>query len=285
VANSDTMAEEAAERAQLSSIYTPIQRLRMRTDFYRKYRLQELNGLPKYAELRETLRAAISDGFWKEGDQIPAEVEITRLTPFSLGTVQKALKALEAEGVLWRRQGHGTFVRHSRPKFSDPWHFRFRSSDERGTLPAYPEVLSRKQVAVSSRWAKLLNPKTGRLIQIDRRINIGDEFLIYNKFFVSADRYGGFLGRPSKKLHSADFKTILHREYNVSLAQMSYTMQMMTFPETVSRALKLPKRTTGMLLEILASSERKDPVYFQQVYIPLSKFKLYITDPSTINHP
>ena len=279
------MAKVAAERAQLSSVDTPVRRLRMRADFYRKYRLQELNGLPKYAELRETLRAAISDGFWKEGDQIPAEVEITRLTPFSLGTVQKALKALEAEGVLRRRQGHGTFVRLNRPKFADPWHFRFRSSDGKITLPAYPEVLSKKQVTVSSRWAKLLSPKTSRLIQIDRRINIGDEFLIYNKFFVSADKYGGFLGRPNKELHSADFKTILHREYNVLLAQMSYTMQMMTFPEPVSRALKLPKQTTGMLLEILASSERKDPVYFQQAYIPPSKFKLYITDPSTINQP
>jgi DNA-binding GntR family transcriptional regulator len=255
----------------------------MKTDFYRKYRLPELQGLPKYAELREVLRGAIADGFWKKGEQIPPEMEIARQTPFSLGTVQKALKALEADGVVQRRQGHGTFVRQSRAKFAHPWHFRFRSSDESVTLPVYPRVLSKRTISSASQWAKLLNPRNGRLIQIDRKINIGDEFPIYNRFFVSADKYGRFLTRPNKELHSADFKAILHREYNVSFTQMSYTIQMLRFPDVVCRTLGLGEGTMGLMVEILAGSERKGPVYFQEVFIPPNKFKLYITDPSTID--
>jgi DNA-binding GntR family transcriptional regulator len=255
----------------------------MKTDFYRKYQLKEANGLPKYAQLREALRAAISDAFWREGEQIPPEIELTRRTPFSLGTVQKALEALEAEGVLERRQGHGTFVRQNRPKFADPWHFRFRSSDGKFTLPAYPKVLSKRKVKAASRWAKLLNPRNGQLVQIDRKINIGDEFLIYNKFFISADKYAGFLRRPNKELHSADLKSILRQEYNVSLTEMTYTVQMIRLPASICRALGLREGITGLVLEVLASSGRKDPVYLQEVYIPPNKFKLYITDPSTIH--
>lgn len=255
----------------------------MKADFYRKYRLTEVQqGLPKYAELREVLRAAIADGFWKQGEKIPPEIELARVTPFSLGTVQKALKALQADGLLQRRQGHGTFVRPSRAKFAHPWHFRFRSSDGNVVLPVYPKVVSKKTITSAAPWARLLDPQQGRLIQIDRKINIGDEFPIYNRFFVSARKYDRFLLRPNQELHSADFKTLLHREYNVAFTTFSYAIQMVKFPDAICHALGLDMGAMGTLVEILASSERKGPVYFQELYIPPNKFKLYITDPSTL---
>jgi GntR family transcriptional regulator len=250
----------------------------MKSDFYGKYRQAHLQGLPKYAELREALRAAISDGFWKAGEQIPPEMDIARQTPFSLGTVQKALKGLEAEGLLQRRQGHGTFVRRRRPEFAHPWHFRFRSRSGNATLPVYPRVLAKRIITSTAAWSKMLNPRNGRLIRIDRRINVGDKFLVYNKFFVSAEKYGRLLSRSNQELHALDFKAILHREYNVSFSQMSYTMQMVRFPDSIARVLGVSRGVTGLLVEILASSERKGAVYFQQMYIPPNPFKLYVTD-------
>ena len=54
-------------------------------------------GLAKYAQLRETLSAAIRGGHWKPGSQLPPERELARLTRFSLGTVQRALHGAKAE--------------------------------------------------------------------------------------------------------------------------------------------------------------------------------------------
>jgi DNA-binding GntR family transcriptional regulator len=255
----------------------------MKSDFYGKYRQADLQGLPKYAELREALRAAIADGFWKAGEQIPPEMEIARQTPFSLGTVQKALKALQAEGVLQRRQGHGTFVRRRRPEFAHPWHFRFHSRSGNAALPVYPRVLAKRIITSTAAWTKMLNPRNGRLIRIDRRINVGDKFIVYNKFFVSAEKYGRLLFRSNQELHALDFKAILHREYNVSFRQISYTMQMVRFPDSVARVLRVSRGTLGLLVELLASSERKAPVYFQQIYIPPNPCKLYITDAATMD--
>ena len=79
-----------------------------------------------------------------------------------------------------------------------------------------------------------------------------------------------------------NFKTILHRECNVSFTRMSYTMRMVTFPDSISRLLKVSKGAVGLLLEILASSDQKGPVYFQEVYVPRNKFQLCITDSSTL---
>ena len=252
----------------------------MKTDFYGTYRLAELKGLPKYAELREIMRAAISDGFWKQGEQIPPEAQITRVTPYSLGTVQKALKALEEEGVLQRRQGHGTFVTDKRARMVDPWHLRF-CSPEGTDLPVYPCVVSKKMTSRKPSWAERLCPRGGNLIQIDRKINIGDEFLIYNRFFLSGDKYGFFMQKSNVELSSVNFKTILHRECNLSFTEMSYRMQVVNFSESISRMLRLSKGAIGLLLEVLATSERT-PVYLQEIYVPQNKFKLCITDSSTL---
>jgi hypothetical protein len=58
-------------------------------------------------------------------------------------------------------------------------------------------------------------------------------------------------------------------------------MQVIKFPDSISRVLKLAKEAVGLMLEILASSERV-PVYFQEIYVPQTSFKLCITDSATL---
>ena len=75
---------------------------------------RSMPGLPKYAQLRDTLLAAIEHGYWKAGAKLPTEQALARHTPFSLGTVQRALRALVAEGIVVRLQGSGTYVADGR---------------------------------------------------------------------------------------------------------------------------------------------------------------------------
>src|SRR5512133_1373723 len=86
-------------------------------------------GVAKYAQLRETLSAAIRGGQWKPGSQLPAERELARLTRFSLGTVQRALRELADEGLLVRSQGSGTYVAEGRGGIDEPLHLRFLGRD------------------------------------------------------------------------------------------------------------------------------------------------------------
>ena len=54
----------------------------------------QASGLPKYMQLRDSILEAIRSGHWAGGEQLPTEVEFTRNTPYSLGTVQRSLRAL-----------------------------------------------------------------------------------------------------------------------------------------------------------------------------------------------
>jgi GntR family transcriptional regulator len=69
---------------------------------------------PLYLLVRDALAERIAAGDWKPGAIIPNERELARELGVSTGTVRKALELMEAELLVTRRQGRGTFV-------SDPW--------------------------------------------------------------------------------------------------------------------------------------------------------------------
>ena len=65
---------------------------------------------PLYLQLRDALAERIAGGQWKPGSAIPNESDLAREFGVSAGTMRKALDMMEAERLLTRRQGRGTFV-------------------------------------------------------------------------------------------------------------------------------------------------------------------------------
>ena len=63
-----------------------------------------------YLQVRDALARRISSGEWKPGNAIPNESDLAREFGVSSGTMRKALDLMEAERLLTRRQGRGTFV-------------------------------------------------------------------------------------------------------------------------------------------------------------------------------
>ena len=67
-------------------------------------------GLPLYLQLSSLIRRCISSGLLKAGDQLPSEAELCGHFGISRSTVRQALKELEEQGLILRRQGLGSFV-------------------------------------------------------------------------------------------------------------------------------------------------------------------------------
>jgi len=254
----------------------------VKTDFFQAYGKPYLAGLPKYAQLREVLRTAIEDGYWQPGEKLPPEITLASTTPFSLGTVQKAMRALVKEGIIERRPGSGTFVSVDRRQMYDPWHFRFTKDGQENFLSVYPKVIAKKIIFSQAPWAQLISPASERIIQINRTIEIGELFSIYSRFFLAADKFEGFLAKSRKELESANFKTILRQQYNLSIRYMNHTIQMAEFPPEVADAIRVSQGTVGILLSIVALSSLKAPTYYQEVFIPPNELELHISDSAFI---
>jgi GntR family transcriptional regulator len=63
-----------------------------------------------YLQVRDALAARVASGQWKPGMPVANEGDLARELGVSGGTVRKALELMEAQRLISRRQGRGTFV-------------------------------------------------------------------------------------------------------------------------------------------------------------------------------
>jgi GntR family transcriptional regulator len=112
------------------------------------------NGVPIYVQLRDQIAAAIGRGELAPGAQLPTMREVSVALAIDLNTVQRAYAELEAEGLLVKMQGRGSFVA-DKPKA--------RNRD------AEIEVLAAKVAALARAAGVSLEELTGALRELTKR--------------------------------------------------------------------------------------------------------------------
>lgn len=256
-------------------------RPRTRNDnFFLKYIPRRLPDAPKYVILREAVVAAIEDGYWKGGDRLPTEVELTRLTPYSLGTVQRAIQGLVADGFVIRRQGSGTFVATGQRRIGGPWLFRFLARDGKQFAPMFTKVIARRKVKGSGAWVRWLTKgeSSKEVLEIDRLITANGEFTVFNRHYLDPEKFPIFVSMPIRELDGANFAGLIQETYNLPITHIAHTFECAPFPEAARRALELPRRAHGLIVEISASAGRNRPASYQQLFIPAGATKLFISE-------
>ena len=68
-----------------------------------------------YATVKAALRERIARGGWEPGVRLPSERELVQAYGCARMTVQRALRELEEEGLIERRQGSGSYVAELHP--------------------------------------------------------------------------------------------------------------------------------------------------------------------------
>lgn len=101
------------------------------------------------ARALESLRQRLSEETWSAGDRLPSEPALARELGVSRVSVRGALAQLEAEGLLTRRHGSGTYVNSVRPLVRS-LHLNIGSDElirTRGHLPGIAEMSWRHEAA------------------------------------------------------------------------------------------------------------------------------------------
>lgn len=250
-------------------------------DALQRYRPKSV-GIAKYVQLRQTLLGAIEDGLWKPSDKLPTEAELAAATPFSLGTVQNAYRSLVDDGVVVRIQGSGTFVADGRNRMDAPWHCRFLDDSGTGYLPVYTHVVARALTGERGPWSNYLSQgndaSVKEIVRIDRKISINDEFDVFSKFFVRAQRFGALLKKPLRDLEGMNFKLLLSREFGTPVTRLSQTLSVRRAPAEIKEVLSLDSQSVVTVLDICAGTSVGEAVYYQELYIPLNPRRLFVDD-------
>ncbi len=104
-------------------------------------RLDNRSATPLYLQLEAALRDALASDTWKAGEAMPPERELAEQFGVSRLTLRKALERLEAQGLVQRRQGSGTYVA---PRLEQPL----------STLTGFSEDMRARGLEPRVRWLK-----------------------------------------------------------------------------------------------------------------------------------
>ena len=223
-------------------------------------------GVPKYVRLQEAVVECIRSGHWKPGDRLPAEEDLAEYAKMSLGTVQRALRNLSAQGIIVRQQGLGSFVGETQKRMQDPWHCRFLDERTGEILPVYSKAVRRQLVNARGPWSNYLG--NGRILRIDRRLDIGGEFNVYSRFYADRGTLGYFWDCPLAELNGANFKVLITRECRLPITDIKHNVRLTTFAPEVARIIGVDHNVQGMFLFSMAYAGRDTCVYYQEFYIP-----------------
>lgn len=230
----------------------------------------------KHARLSNCLRQAIENGVLKPGERLPTEVELVAATPFSLGTIQRAVRSLVEAGLVQRTPKRGTFVAHPHRRIDEPWHFRFLEADRKTLLPVYPTVVSRLEIRQRGPWNDFIN---GRVLRIDRVVNVNDEFLAYSRFFLDGSKFPAFEKAPIDSLHGENFRMLLNRQIQEPIQRIHQRLSVGTPSPQISRAIEIEDGAICAIVEIAASGSADNFIYYQELTVPPSDRRLALADP------
>ena len=244
-------------------------------DLLRHFSRYARPGVPKYVAMRDAIAHAIASGEWQESSRLPTEAEYAAALPLSLGTIQRALRALAEEGIITRRQGQGSFVSsHPAGQMPAPLHCRFVNDAGDGYLPVFPQILNRYDESREGAWTRHL--RAPRIVCIERVFRIGSEFRVFGRFWFDPARLPSLAALPYRKIGGENFKDIIWRESHQSVGRISRMLSSVSLPPEACRAILTHRGARGQLLEIAAFVGRDGPIYYQELYIPPNKRRLHL---------
>jgi GntR family transcriptional regulator len=148
-------------------------------------RLDRSSPMPLWAQLLADLRARLEDGEFTE--EFPTDLELTTDYGVSRHTAREAVRRLQAEGVVSRERGRGTFVRS--PGFEQATgaiYSLFRSIEARG-LEQRSKVLDRSVVVDAAVAGQLELPEDAELVRLERLRSADGHPLAHDTVWLPAD--------------------------------------------------------------------------------------------------
>jgi GntR family transcriptional regulator len=232
-------------------------------EVFQTLRLPDRSGRPKYRRVADAMVEGIRRGVWRPGDRLPAEEELTELTPFSLGTVQRALNDLSQQGLVVRQHGLGSFVAEAPRELQDPWHCRFLGDDEATILPIYSKAVAREMVTGPGRWTRYFGLEA-EIMRLDRVISVNDEFSIFSRFYADRALLRRLWETPISKLHGMNFKKVIVRECGLPITDITHLVRTATYDDEACERVGLPPASRGLFMQAVARTGRDRCIYYQE---------------------
>jgi GntR family transcriptional regulator len=238
---------------------------------------------PLYFQVKRDLMRRVQIGEYRVGDTLPSEEVLAREYGVSRITVKRAVLDLVSEGVLYRRQGKGTFV--AAPKIEEDLSLAvavvqpiLMHSDK-----ASHKLISAEVVLPDPEIARHLDiDVSSPVIQVRRTKLTADEPIQLEHSYIPESLCPG-LNTKMNSRSSALMYEILEHEYGFALMRAKLFIEPTVLDSQAAKLLKVRQGMPAMLWTRITYTTGDRPIEFYKSVVRGDRFKYYIEFPSNTN--
>lgn len=236
--------------------------------------------VPLYIQLKDNIKKAIEDGELKPDNQIPSERELCNKYNVSRITVRQAIAEAVNEGLLYKIQGKGTFVKQSKIEQGLVKLTSFSKTLLNKGLKASSQVIKKDIIPINFQVANILN-----LDLSEQVVNMGVLGLANDESAVYYDSYFAFdigmemikAAERRVKLNKAFSTYDLYEDVNIIIDTINQTIEAVNCNKEIAKLLKVPEGTALLVITSIIYSRDKKPIEFKTAMYKADKYRFHIT--------
>lgn len=229
-----------------------------------------LSKVPKYLQIRESLRRFIESGYIKENQMLPTEVELCETFGVSRMTVRQAMDELVREGLLERKTGGGTFLKSLKIIGRMRGIKSFSEELISSGLTSYISIVSKEVVNPKPYIANKLQLKTKDKVIRFERVRYVDKHPITHETSYLPNRLCHPLMKIDLSLHSLQ-QTLTHN-LGFAITNGTETVQTIEMNEKSAFLLQVPPKQPCFYLCRLLLTKENGPIEYVETVARSDKF-------------
>ncbi|MFC1491710.1 GntR family transcriptional regulator [Nitrospinota bacterium] len=222
----------------------------------------EDHSVPYYYQIENLLRRKIERGELAPGEKLPRELDLAKIFGVSRVTLRQALSILEADGLVDRRRGHGTFVTKT---FRNPEQIKLTGIIEQSY--SYSEtrlLLSVEDVSPSPQIEEFFGLSKQDHITRIRRIRMGENTpYCYITHYLPVNLAKKV--RPSDILHRS-MLDIIKKRIHLPPVKIHQTLEARTADNEVAGYLSIKMLDPVLYVETFVYGHEGEPIEHSQTY-------------------
>lgn len=217
-------------------------------------------GVPLYIQIAEALLDQIENGELAPGDRLPAERKLSRALSVNRMTLRNALRVLEQQGLLIRRQGDGTYVAAPKVERQAGYLFSFTEGMRRGGYTPGAKVIHLERRPVEASIGRQLGLGASAMIYSIQRLRLlNRQPVLLEEFTISVERF------PKLEDHDLEGRSlyeIMEAEYQVKVTRARQSLEPVLATSFEAELLEIELGSPLMLERRISFDEGERPIEY-----------------------
>lgn len=238
--------------------------------------MKRVKNIPLYILAKEEIHHFIINEKLKSGDKLPPESELCARLGISRGSLREAMRALEEEALVVRKQGIGTFVALGRNLIQSTLDVNEGVTEMirgKGMVPGSRDTRV-EEITARGRVARNLGVQEGSPVMSVRRIRTADGVAVaLTEDFLPRD----FLpGEAFDEIDNLSLYNFIEKEMGIELSSSMVELEPLKAKKAMAEILGIKPGDLLMFLKQTDTDRDRRPILYSEEYFVSQRFEFVV---------